>query len=377
MPEPQFNTLLIDGSNLLEVCSSADKTLSNITGKQIGGIFQFLLQLKLLLKKANFKYVYVFWDGDNSGELRFKLNPDYKKNRDKDFTISNGEMSEYWRNYEDKLKSMMNYFKRKNGEFNNDKKEERRKDKDIFFWQRDIIIRCLDELFIRQVLCDKVEADDLVGYYVKNKKPNERIVIVSNDRDLSQLISDDVILYIQKNKTFVTTKNCSDELGIHHKNILLKKILCGDTSDSIKGIKGLGDKTLMDNFPELRTREVTLEEVKSKAQSLINERLENKQKPLKWCENIVNGVTDGLQMGDVYEVNDKIINLRNPLMTEESIELMDGLMYQTLDPEDRTMPNLYNIIREVGIDELLDPNKFSGFFIEFSYYSDRERKHQV
>lgn len=46
-----FNTLLIDGSNILELSSSADTTLSS-NGKQVGGIFQFFLQMKQLLKKV-------------------------------------------------------------------------------------------------------------------------------------------------------------------------------------------------------------------------------------------------------------------------------------------------------------------------------------
>jgi hypothetical protein len=56
-----FNTLLVDGSNILELSSLGDKTISS-NGKQIGGIQQFLLQIKILMMKANFRYVYVFWD---------------------------------------------------------------------------------------------------------------------------------------------------------------------------------------------------------------------------------------------------------------------------------------------------------------------------
>ena len=78
-----FNTLLIDGSNVLELSSLGDNTVSS-SGMPIGGVFQFLLQLKMLLQKGNFRYVYVFWDGKNSGQLRFNLNREYKANRDKD-----------------------------------------------------------------------------------------------------------------------------------------------------------------------------------------------------------------------------------------------------------------------------------------------------
>lgn len=57
----RFNTLLVDGSNILELSTSADRRV-NSEGKIYGGTMQFLLQLKLLMRKGNFRYVYVFWD---------------------------------------------------------------------------------------------------------------------------------------------------------------------------------------------------------------------------------------------------------------------------------------------------------------------------
>ena len=49
----EFNTLLIDGSNILELSSLGDKTVSS-NGKQTGGIFQFLLQIKNIITKREF-----------------------------------------------------------------------------------------------------------------------------------------------------------------------------------------------------------------------------------------------------------------------------------------------------------------------------------
>ena len=77
-------TLLIDGNSLLEVAFHADKTV-NRSGEHVGGIFQFLLQMKILLSKRDFDYVYVFWDGDDSGELRYAIYPEYKANRNKKY----------------------------------------------------------------------------------------------------------------------------------------------------------------------------------------------------------------------------------------------------------------------------------------------------
>lgn len=364
----QFTTLLVDGSNILELSSSADHTL-NCKGVEYGGIFQFFLQIKMMLQKGNFRYVYIMWDGESSGQLRHNLYSQYKENRDKEFDVA--ELSPYMQTVNAKIKSMQNFFYKQKDPI---KLAERKKHKDLFYWQRDIIMECLEELFIRQCLCEQTEADDFIGYYCTHKKPNERIVIMSNDRDLTQLISDDIIVYVQSMKKFINTKNHTDIMGYNYQNVLLKKMICGDSSDNIKGIKGVGEKTLFDNFEEIRTRKIELEEVVSRARQINEERKLNKKKPLKWAENIVNRVTDGVQGDMIYEINRKIIDLHNPLMTDEAKELMESLMYTPMDAEGRSLENLYNIILKYDIDKLKDSTIFGNFFNEFVTIMEKEKK---
>lgn len=364
-----FNTLLIDGSNLLEVSSRGDDRLSG-TGKPTGGIFQFFLQLKMLLRKGNFRYVYVFWDGNQSGLLRYKLNSDYKANRDKEFEDEE-ELSDYMKAVNAKINGMKQYFSKKEDPA---KLAQRKKQKEIFHWQREVIIDCLEELFVRQCMCDKTEADDFIGYYVTHKKSNERIVICSNDRDLTQLIAEDVIVYVQSLKDFLTVKNYTKIEGINYQNVVLKKVLCGDTSDNIKGIKGFGEKTLLNNFDEITKRKVTLTEVIEKAKNINEERVKLKKRPLKWAENIVNRVTDGAQGSEIYEINEKIIDLKKPLMTDEAVKMIENIMYTPIDPEDRTLENLYRILLENDVEDLRDETKFSNFFSEFLYLIDKEKR---
>ena len=154
MGEEKFTTLLVDGSNILELSASADKRVGS-NGKIVGGIFQFLLQLKIMLQKGNFRYVYVFWDGDNSGEYRAMLLPTYKANRDKNYDLDVAVgLSDYMKQVNDKVKSMQEYFFNKNKNRSDDKKKE----KEIFYEQRDVVMDCLEELFI---LRDK-EMDDII-----------------------------------------------------------------------------------------------------------------------------------------------------------------------------------------------------------------------
>lgn len=373
-----FNTLLIDGSSLLELVFSKSKKTSS-DGQEIGGIFAFLLQLKILLQKGNFRYVYCFWDGDNSGQLRYDLNSDYKANRDKNYVDNN--LSDYMK----EVNARISYMQKKIYGDMNRKPSKTDEEKENFHWQREILIQCLDELFVRQCLYDGTEADDFIAYYVGHKKPEENIVIFSNDRDLSQLIhkstlnpeKDDVILAIKKPRQegiqFINSRNHTEMMGYNYQNVALKKIICGDVSDNIKGIKGVGEKTLFDNFPQFKERKVTLNEVIDGARKINEDRAKNKQKPLKWAENIVNRVTDGAQGEHVYEINEKIINLQDPLMSDEAKELIDSMMYAPMDPDGRSLQNLYKLLLEYNIDDLKDEDRFGNFFTEFKFLIDKEQ----
>lgn len=374
-----FNTLLVDGSNLLKI--SMARQHFNHEGQDIGGVFEFLLQLKILLKKGNFRYAYVMWDSENcAGQLRYNLNSDYKANRDKEYVDES--LSDYMKEVNARIAYMEEKFYGKKA-----RTSEHETDKENFHWQREILIQCLDELFVRQCLYDETEADDFIAYYIANKKPEENIVIFSNDRDLSQLLhksesdpdKDDVILAIKPQKSdirFINTRNHTEMIGYNYQNVALKKIICGDSSDNIKGIKGVGEKTLFDNFPEFKTRKVTLDEVIDRARKINEERVAAKKKPLKWAENIVNKVTDGAQGEKIYEINEKIIDLTNPLMPEGAKELLDSMMYAPMDPEDRSFENLYKLLLEYEIDDLKDETKFSNFFVEFKFLIDKEKNNK-
>ena len=121
---------------------------------------------------------------------------------------------------------------------------------------------------------------------------------------------------------------------------------------------------------------MTLEEVIEGARMINEQRASEKKKPLKWAENIVNRVTDGAQGDKIYEINEKIIDLSNPLMPEEAKELIDSMMYAPMDPEGRSMENLYKILLKYSIDELKDESRFGNFFTEFKFLIDKEQNNK-
>jgi 5'-3' exonuclease len=369
-PKP-FYTLIVDGNNLFKIAISADKRV-NRNGDEVGGIFQFLLQLKIMLSKRDFEHCYVMWDGNQSGQLRYQIYQDYKANRDKHYELKSE--SDYDKNINDFVKRTMAFYNGKNvKEIDNTKYKET--EEECFDRQKEIVMKCLEELFIRQVISDEVEGDDLIAYYVNHKKNNEKIIIMSGDRDLTQLIADDVCVYVPSLKMGIVPENHVSVMGYRHENVLLKKMICGDSSDNIKGIKGMGEETFFKLFPEVKEREVTLEEILERSKSLLDERIKNKKKPLKTLENILNRVTTGSQGKDIFEINKKIINLKEPLLTKEAIEQMENIMYAPIDPEGRSIANLYQIIMSADIVDLIDDNRFSTFFSTFNRIIDKEKKY--
>jgi len=369
-----FYTLLIDGNNLLNLSMSDDKI--NTEGYHYGGVFQVLLQIRLMLQKKAFDYVYIFFDGHKSGLKRYLIYNGYKANRpDKDYkSIVDGEnLSEYGKAFETKVKSMQNYLFNKNKP-KRDKSDREKFIDENFARERDILLKYFNELYIRWMFDDDevTEGDDYIAYYVKNKRPEERIVIMSTDHDLTQLISDTVCIYDKKINKFISKENIKKIRGIPSENVVLEKIFCGDTSDNIKNIDGVSQNRLYELIPEIKERPITIDEVIERAKTMVTERINNKKKPLKWQENIVNGVSRGDYDGNFYEINKKIIDLSEPLISDEAKDELNNMMYNVQDPEGRSFKNLYKYIVEDDITELRNENKFAGFFEPFKSLADKE-----
>jgi 5'-3' exonuclease len=374
LAEKQTYSLIIDGTNLLRL-SFAD-TRINTSGVHYGGVFQFLLQIKILLQKKDFDYVYVFFDDEDSGILRYQLYNDYKANRDKNYADKINNTSDYMKAYNAKLIAMQNAIYNK-GNKQKEKKpltDSEKLVKENFARERELLMKYFNELYIRWVFDDKTEGDDLIAYYVKNKKPSDKVVIVSSDEDLTQLISDTVCIYNPRLKTFVSHKNFRELKGYIHENVVIKKIFCGDTSDNIGNIDGLSETRLFELMPEIKDRPITINEVKERAQSKINERIAQKKKPLKWHENIVNGVSKRNYNGDFYEINNKIINLSLPLLTDDAKDEIDATMYAPMDPDGRSLSNLYQYIIDDDITDLKNHDRFASFFSSFKPLIDKEIK---
>ena len=347
-------TLILDMNNIMKI-ASVDKTM-NSRGEIYGMVVSTLRIIGNILNKKDFDYCIASYDGTGSGVLRWKLYEDYKANRDKHYELHDPNLSDYEKKLIAYQKMVLDY------NANKLKKEEELS----FKRQKSIINSILEELCVRQYEFENVEGDDIISYCAKNRQENEKIVIVSSDKDLTQLICEDVIVYNPRMKDFVTKDNSVEKIGITHENVVLEKVLCGDVSDNIKGVKGIGEQTLIKLFPQIKTEKMNLETVIARSKELLEERKEAKKKPLKSLENIVNGITDGCQGDKLYEINQKIIDLSQPLMTDEAVKELSDALYAPIDTSDRDMKNVYMIINENEMSQLLDENKFSEVFSPYS-----------
>jgi DNA polymerase-1 len=325
-------TLLIDGNNLLKIGFHGVKDFFH-EGKHVGGIWHFLNTTRRFIEEENFDKVVVFWDGEGSSLARKIIYPQYKENRKPGY----------------------------------DFKEE------SFYEQKHRVKQYLEEMFVRQVDINNNEADDLIAYYCQIAN-DEIITIFSSDKDLTQLISQNVSIYSPSKR--LTYKKGDfiklQEVEIPHYNVKTYKIISGDKSDNIDGIYYLGEKTLVKLFPEMLDREVSFNDILTRAEVLLTEDKEN-----KILQNLLSGKTkSGIYGNEFFEINNKIVDLSNPLITEEGKEIVKLYYSETLDPEGRGHRNLIRMMMEDGFFKFLPKHDeaWVNFVKPFMKLTRKEKK---
>ena len=118
-----------------------------------------------------------------------------------------------------------------------------------------LLIEMLKQLPICQIYVSDCEADDVIGYLSKYKMAEKNCVIYSSDKDYYQLMSDTTKIYTPAKKDFVSYDDVMDKFGVHPVNFCTARSFCGDVSDGLPGVKGVGYKTLTKRFPELKSSE--------------------------------------------------------------------------------------------------------------------------
>ena len=144
---------------------------------------------------------------------------------------------------------------------------------------------------------DKIEADDTIAY-IAHKLLDKEVTIMSADQDFLQLVNDRITVWSPTKKKFYTPRMVIDDYGVPAHNFLMYKILMGDKSDNLEGIKGLGPKKMTKVIPEITGKEMDLDYLiyyASTQDSLMHKRIVENRATL--------------------EINEKMMSLKDPIMS--------------------------------------------------------------
>lgn len=209
--------LAIDANNIAHrVFHTKTGTLTTKDGKPSGVVMGVLKSIKGYVEKfPETSKVIMCWDGGRS-QWRKDLYPDYKAQRDY-----------------------------------GSQDEEKKKMYDGLWMQMEELHKFLPSIGVDSIKIQYQEADDVIASIARCNQSDKHVMIVSSDKDMLQLVDDNVSMYSPYGDKITTPLNFFDETGVDRAAYIGYRALVGDTSDNIKGIPGIGDKTaknLMDKY---------------------------------------------------------------------------------------------------------------------------------
>ena len=262
--------LIVDGLNLYLRAFAVNGAL-NDNGVPVGGLTGFLRSLAYAIREVNPTRVIVVYDGAGGSQRRRKILPDYKANR------TPGKRITRWDAFKDA-----------------------REEKDAMKIQFSRLIEYLDFLPVNVISIDKIEADDTIAY-IAHTLLDEDVTILSADQDFLQLVDERITVWSPTKKKFYTPRMVEADYGVPAHNFLMYKVLMGDKSDNIEGVKGLGPKKLPKIVPDLLTQ-TTLD------LDFILEHAGKGEEPMH--KKIVESATQ-------LQINEELMDLKNPPISGE------------------------------------------------------------
>ena len=225
--------ILLDGNSLSYRAFYAMPALKNKKGLYTNSVYGFTLMLERILEDTKPKYALVAFDKGKE-TFRHKSYEAYKGTRDKtptELVEQFGYVRELIESYGIKYEEHFDY-----------------------------------------------EADDIIGTYAKiAEKAGLEVIIVSGDKDLTQLASDNITVYYTKRGVteidYYTPEFINEKYGLTPQQIIDMKGLMGDKSDNIPGIPGVGEKTAIKLLTEYETIENVLENIDNISGKKLKERL--------------------------------------------------------------------------------------------------------
>ena len=224
--QPNDHILLIDGLNTFIRAFSVNPSL-NEDGSHVGGLVGFLKSVRFAINKFKPTRCIVVFDGKGGSKPRQKIYSQYKAGR--------------------KVRSRLN----RNVDWATNPQDEHESMK----LQIGRLIEYLEHLPLTLLALDRLEADDIISYVTNVTLKESKTTIMSTDKDFLQLVSPRVQLYSPTKKITYDEELVKKEFGIYPQNMLTCRVIDGDKSDGIPGVRGIGIKTLIKEFPELTENE--------------------------------------------------------------------------------------------------------------------------
>ena len=220
--KPNDSVLLIDGLNTFIRVFSAIPT-TNEDGVHVGGIVGFLRSLGYVIRMVGPTRTIIVFDGKGGSNRRRKIYPEYKQNRKTNYRVNR---TYDFASQEDEKQNMIMQLQR--------------------------VVEYLDSLPVTVLSYDNIEADDTIGYVCRQVLTESEITIMSTDKDFLQLANGRIKIWSPTKKKLYDEKAVFDEFGISSHNYIWYRVLDGDKSDNISGVRGLGLKTIQKKLPFLK-----------------------------------------------------------------------------------------------------------------------------
>lgn len=233
-PHQQRSIVIIDGMNNFIRYYMANQSITS-SGVPVGGVVGFIKFIQWITNDLAPSKVYCVWEQGGGSARRKKIYEGYKSGRTKSS------------NAQDTLKSNTDSDRKWIINTANNKAE-----------QLQLLIAALKHTPVNQLYLQDIEADDVIAYLAKYhfKSLNCKKVIVSADKDMYQLLEDPMVeIYDPLKKIIINGDKVKAEYGIAPCNFVLARAIVGDESDDVKGIDGVGLKTVAKRFPELLNTE--------------------------------------------------------------------------------------------------------------------------
>lgn len=190
--------------------------------------------------------------------------------------------------------------------------------------QIDLTYEAIRKLGLSVLMRDGFEADDIIGTLARRAETNERkVLIISSDKDLAQLVNDNVVLLDSMFDRSLDRKGVIEKFNVKPEQIIDFLTLTGDTSDNIPGVNKVGPKTAAKWLAEYGTLDNVLEN-KDQIKGKIGENLRAAVEHLDLSRELVTIKCDVELDVDLEDL------ARKPLDTEALTSMFEELEFRTL-----------------------------------------------